>query len=103
MRVRVFASLCAVSTIVAAAVLFTLGPAALIGHAQAAQGRPANNANQPAQIKTAWGEPDLQGIWTYEYDTPLQRPAKYANQEFFTPEQAAELDKERAKLESRDK
>jgi len=35
-------------------------------------------------LKTPWGEPDLQGIWTDETDTPLQRPAQYANQEFFT-------------------
>ena len=35
-------------------------------------------------LKTPWGEPDLQGIWTDEFDTPFQRPAKYANQEFFT-------------------
>jgi hypothetical protein len=38
-------------------------------------------------LKTPWGEPDLQGIWTEETDTPLQRPPKYADQEFFTPEQ----------------
>ena len=24
-------------------------------------------------LKTPWGEPDLQGIWTDEFDTPLQR------------------------------
>jgi len=40
-----------------------------------------------AALKTPWGEPDLQGIWTDETDTPLQRPAKYANQEFFTEAQ----------------
>jgi hypothetical protein len=45
----------------------------------------------------------LQGIWTDETDTPLQRPAKYASQEFFTPEQRAELDKERSQLLGRDK
>ena len=45
-----------------------------------------------AALKTPWGEPDLQGIWTDESDTPLQRPAKYANQEFFTEAQRAELD-----------
>jgi len=33
--------------------------------------------------KTSWGEPDLQGIWTNDYETPLQRPARYANKEFF--------------------
>src|SRR5439155_1098565 len=42
--------------------------------------------------KTLWGEPDLQGIWTNEYEIPLQRPARYANKEFFTDEERAELD-----------
>jgi hypothetical protein len=48
--------------------------------------------------KTPWGEPDLQGIWTDEFDTPLQRPAKYAAQEFFTAAQREELDKQRGAL-----
>jgi hypothetical protein len=52
-------------------------------------------------LKTAWGEPDLQGIWTDEFDTPLQRPAKYANQEFFTEAQRAELDQVRSGILSR--
>jgi hypothetical protein len=47
-------------------------------------------------LKTAWGEPDLQGIWTDEFETPLQRPAKFANQEFFTEAQRAELDQVRS-------
>ena len=46
-------------------------------------------------LKTPWGEPDLQGIWTDEFDTPLQRPARYANQEFFTAVQREELDRQR--------
>jgi hypothetical protein len=54
-------------------------------------------------LKTPWGEPDLQGIWTVESDTPLQRPVKYANQEFFTQEQREELDRERAALLGRDR
>jgi hypothetical protein len=56
-----------------------------------------------APLKTPWGEPDLQGIWMDESDTPLQRSPKYANQEFFTEAQRAELDKERAALLGRDK
>src|SRR5579883_2037958 len=59
-------------------------------------------AEAPA-VKTAWGEPDLQGIWTDETDTPLQRSPRYANQEFFTDAQRAELDKERAALLRRDR
>src|SRR6266853_5579806 len=66
---------------------------------------PAASAKAPAalELKTPWSEPDLQGIWTDESETPLQRPAKYANQEFFTDAQRAELDKERAALLGRDR
>jgi len=56
-----------------------------------------------AVLKTPWGEPDLQGIWTDETETPLQRPAKYANQEFFTEAQRAELNKARLDMLSRDR
>jgi hypothetical protein len=49
-------------------------------------------------LKTPWGEPDLQGIWTDEFDTPLQRPPKYGNQEVFSEAQREELDKERSAL-----
>ena len=61
---------------------------------------PRTSAQAPASsnsaLKTPWGEPDLQGIWTEEFDTPLQRPVRYANQEFFTEAQRQELDKQRA-------
>src|SRR5882672_9445670 len=66
---------------------------------------PSTQAQAPAAteqaLKTPWGEPDLQGIWTDEFDTPLQRPAKYAEQEFFTEAQRAELDKERTEMLNR--
>ena len=38
-----------------------------------------------------------------ETDTPLQRPAKYATQEFFTGTQRAELDAQLAALTGKDK
>jgi hypothetical protein len=64
----------------------------------------ATSAQAPAPIlKTPWGEPDLQGIWTDESDTPLQRSPRYANQEFFTEAQRAELDKQRSALINRDR
>jgi hypothetical protein len=49
-------------------------------------------------LKTSWGEPDLQGIWTDELQTPLQRAARYAGKEFFTDAERAELEKQRAAL-----
>ena len=56
-----------------------------------------------AAQKTPWGEPDLQGIWTDEFDTPLQRPPRYANQEYFTASQRDELDRERTALYSEER
>jgi hypothetical protein len=64
----------------------------------------SSNASASASLlKTPWGEPDLQGIWTDETDTPLQRSPRYADQEFFTESQREELDKERMALLGRDK
>src|SRR5258708_24528974 len=59
------------------------------------------SAQAPA-LKTPWGEPDLQGIWTDETDTPLQRSPRFANQEFFTEAQRAELDRQRSAMRGRD-
>jgi hypothetical protein len=42
-----------------------------------AQAPAKSSAAQDSAVKTPWGEPDLQGIWTDETDTPLQRSAKY--------------------------
>ena len=40
--------------------------------------------------RTAWGDPDLMGTWSYASLTPLQRPTLMAEKEFFTPEEAAQ-------------
>jgi hypothetical protein len=61
------------------------------------------SAQAPATMpKTPWGEPDLQGIWTDETDTPLQRSPKFANQEFFSEAQRTQLDRERSAMQGRD-
>jgi hypothetical protein len=64
---------------------------------------PASATEQAAAPKTPWGDPDLQGIWTDETDTPLQRSPKYANQEFFTEAQRAELDRQRSNMQGRER
>src|SRR5499426_2523404 len=58
---------------------------------------------QAPVLKTSWGEPDLQGIWTDETDTPLQRSPRFANQEVFTEAQRAELDQQRANMLGRER
>ena len=48
--------------------------------------RPADA--QPMAPRTAWGNPDLQGIWDFRTITPLQRPEELADQVFLTQEEA---------------
>ena len=39
--------------------------------------------------QTPWGDPDLQGLWSYATLTPLQRPGEVEGRQFFTPEEVA--------------
>jgi hypothetical protein len=64
-------------------------------------GLPSAVTATPA-LKTPWGEPDLQGIWSRDVDIPLERPAKYANQEFFSDAERGELDRQIADIIKRD-
>jgi hypothetical protein len=75
--------------------VLTVAIAAAVGAAIAAPVASAQTPAPAAALKTPWGESDLQGIWTDEFDTPLQRPLRYGNQEFLTPAQREELDSKR--------
>ncbi|MEQ1911945.1 MAG: hypothetical protein ABMA15_24205, partial [Vicinamibacterales bacterium] len=44
------------------------------------------------QVRTAWGDPDLQGTWTNETITPFERPTDLANKPFLSPAEAAALE-----------
>jgi hypothetical protein len=99
MRNRFSGSMIAVA--IAAAAVSAVVPVAVTS--TWAQGPAASVAAPVPALKTPWGEPDLQGIWTDETDTPLQRSPRYASQEFFTEAQRTELDKERSALLRRDR
>ena len=43
--------------------------------------------------RTPWGDPDLQGTYSNRTITPFERPANVNGREFFTREEAAELEK----------
>ncbi|MGB4246290.1 MAG: hypothetical protein WBJ75_01125, partial [Pseudohongiellaceae bacterium] len=47
--------------------------------------------------RNEWGQPDLRGVWNFSSNTPLERPAAFADQEFLTADQVAQL---RARAES---
>ncbi len=40
--------------------------------------------------RTEHGQPDLQGVWNFSSNTPMQRPKRYGEQEFLTEEQIAQ-------------
>jgi len=40
-----------------------------------------------------WGDPDLQGVWTNQTPTPLERPAGFQGREFLTEEEAVEFER----------
>ena len=83
-----------VAVVIAAVALFvTLGLPSATG---------AANGQTGPTPQTSWGEPDLQGIWSYDFEVPLQRPARFGNREFFTEEEQATLDKERERILNQD-
>ena len=63
--------------------------AALAGHAQ----RPVRTAPWTPP-RTPWGEPDLQGIWTYATMTPLERPRDLAGKRVLNDEETAAYERE---------
>jgi len=95
MRTRLLSLIGAAVVIVSAVIVLKPAHVTVAQESPKASGTP--RASAPV-LKTLWGEPDLQGIWTDEFDTPLQRPAEYANQELFSEAQRQQLDKQRAEL-----
>ena len=89
MKRRLIESIGVLAVLVAVSMLLKLAPVAGQSQSEPAPG--------PAAL-TAWGEPNLEGIWTTDYQTPLERPARYADREFFTEEERAAIDSERARV-----
>jgi len=59
--------------------------------------RPASNWTLP---RTAWGDPDLSGIWNYATMTPLERPRELAEKEVLTNEEAAAFERQTIERQS---
>ena len=59
----------------------------------AAIASPATGAAQETPT-TAWGAPDLQGVWDFRTITPLERPEELGDKAFLTEEEAAKLEQE---------
>jgi hypothetical protein len=51
-------------------------------------------AGAPKAARTAWGHPDLQGIWNFATITPLERPSELGERQVFTSEEANARDED---------
>jgi hypothetical protein len=56
-------------------------------------GQQGRNTATWTMPRTPDGHPDLHGLWTTQTFTPLERPQRYAGQEFLTEQEAEELTK----------
>ena len=43
-------------------------------------------------LRTEWGAPDLQGVWNFSSNTPMQRPLRYGDRQFLNEAEIAELE-----------
>lgn len=50
---------------------------------------PAKPQNASSELRTPWGAPDLQGIWSSATVTPLERPEEFADKPVLTEAEAA--------------
>ena len=74
-----------------AALLTMIGVVLLVPVLAIGQVRPSQARNAKwEQPRTAWGDPDLQGIWNNVTATPLERSAEFKDREVLTNEEAAE-------------
>ena len=57
-------------------------------------GAPAPAAAQPPAARTAWGDPDLRGLWNHGTATPLERPRRHAGRDRLTADEVAAINAE---------
>jgi hypothetical protein len=67
----------------------SLATVSVSGQTPASETKKKTEAKASSTLRTAWGDPDLQGTWSYASLTPLERPAAMEGRAFFTPEEAA--------------
>jgi hypothetical protein len=114
--VRVWGTLAAVGVLGAGAAVLTAQQQGRPGAAQPAQ----TTTNTEAAIKaaeetarkeaealknwkpsrTAWGDPDLRGVWHLATYTPLQRPVELGEKASYTEEEAREVFKQRVEADA---
>jgi hypothetical protein len=50
--------------------------------------------------QTQWGQPDLQGVWNFSSDTPMQRPTEYGERQFLSAAEVEEIKAQQAAFDA---
>ena len=66
----------------------------VLGVASAVVMTTAAPAVAQSELRTAWGAPNLEGIWDFRTITPLERPEELGDKAFLTEEEAAQAQRE---------
>jgi len=102
MNHRLLAFQSAFMAIIAAAILVPIPAAAQPGLAAVEKAAAALAPKGWTPPRTPDGQPDLQGIWTSGFITPVERPKELAGRPFLTQEEAAAFEARVAKANSKD-
>ena len=87
------ASVAALLLVPTLAVLVVTVVTATPAAAQTSQSQSSSSSSSESEApRTAWGAPDLGGVWDYRTITPLERPEEYGDRAFLTAEEVAELE-----------
>src|SRR5262245_531711 len=83
--------------------LVLVGVAAIAGAiaVPACFGPPSSNTSSTTTARTAWGDPDLQGVWRYEGAIPLERPSQLAGRDTLTADEVAAREKSEKEQEAK--
>ena len=71
-------------------------PAQTAAKAVAAKKTATPAAAKSVAARTPWGDPDLEGVYTFGTTTPIERPKALANKDHYTEEELAVLEKREA-------
>ena len=77
------------------AAVVAVASASLAGQAPRAAASTAAPTKPSILPRTAWGDPDLNGLWRGFTGVPLERPNRFAGREFLTDAEVAALNKGR--------
>src|SRR5438270_7769683 len=90
MNYRCFAAMAALAAV---AIVASLAPASVAGQAVSPAAKTSATHKAGTSLRTPDGQPDLQGVWTNNSVTPLERPKDLAAKEFYTEAELKELAK----------